>query len=197
MARDRARRPEATALRLFVALEVSDEAKAAAAEAVAGLRDRFPQARWTPPENQHVTLRFLGRTWPRLEGWVREEVAAAAGEIAPFGLRLDGLGVFRSPSRARVVWVGLADDPPGALAGAAATVEGRLAAEFPPEPRAFSPHLTLARSDPPLSLADEDLVATVRPVTWQVEHLVLFRSHLRRPAPRYEPLQRVALGLRG
>lgn len=197
MARDRARRPEAKALRLFVALEVPDEAKAAAAQAVADLRERFPRARWTPPENQHVTLRFLGRTWPRLEGWVREEVAAAAGEIAPFRLRLDGLGAFRSPAHARVVWVGLADDPPGALAEAAATVERRLVAEFPPESRAFSPHLTLAKSDPPLSLADEDLAATVRPAAWHVEHLVLFRSHLRRPAPRYEPLQRVPLGLRG
>lgn len=195
MARDRTKRPEAKALRLFVAVEVPDDAKVAAADAVADLRTRFPKARWAPPENQHVTLRFLGGTWPRLEPWVRERLIEAAASLPSFEVGLDGLGAFRSPSRARVVWVGLRDEPPGSLTAAAAAVDEALAAEFPPERRPFSAHLTLARSDPPLVLDPGDLERPVRPVTWRVERLVLFRSHLRRPAPRYEPLLEAPLGL--
>jgi 2'-5' RNA ligase len=196
MARDRAHRPRSKALRLFAAIEVPDDAKAAAAEAVADLRDRFPKARWAPPENQHVTVKFMGQTWPRLDGWVRERVGEATAGIEPFEVHLDGLGAFRSPRQARVVWVGLRDDPPGALTDLAAAVDRSLAAEFAPERRAFSAHLTLARSDPPLALEAADLGLAVRPVVWRVDRLVLFRSHLQRPAPRYEVLQTFPLGLR-
>jgi 2'-5' RNA ligase len=195
MAHDRSTRPQAKALRLFVAVEVPDAAKAAAADAVAGLRERFPKARWTPPENQHVTLAFLGRTWPRLEAWVRERIAEAATGLAPFEVRLDTLGAFRAPSRARVVWVGLHDEPPGALEGAAAAVQGALESEFPRDRRPFSAHLTLARSDPPLTLTEEDLAVPVRSIAWRVDRVILFRSHLQRPAPRYEALQSFRLGL--
>ncbi len=195
MARDRSSRPEAKALRLFVAVEVPDAAKAAAADATAGLRERFPKARWAPPENQHVTLAFLGQTWPRLEGWVRERIAEAAEGLVAFEVRLDGLGAFRTPSRARVVWVGLHDEPSGALAGAASAVQGALESEFPRDRRPFSAHLTLARSDPPLTLTEGDLAVPVRPIAWRVDRVVLFRSHLQRPAPRYEALQSYSLGL--
>jgi RNA 2',3'-cyclic 3'-phosphodiesterase len=195
MARDRTKRPEAKALRLFVAIEVPDDAKAAAAEAVKDLRSRFPKARWASAENQHITLKFLGRTWPRLEPWVRERVVEAAASLAPFEVRLDGLGAFRSPARARVLWAGLLDEPPGSLAATATGVDGALAAEFPPERRPFSAHLTLARSDPPLVLDPSHLDVEVRRVSWRVERLVLFRSHLQRPAPRYEPLLVAPLGL--
>ena len=197
MARDRSRRPEAEALRLFVAIEVPDDAKVAAAEAVAPLRERFPKARWAPPENQHVTLKFLGQTWPRLEGWVRERVGEVAASAAPFEVVVDRLGAFRSPRSARVLWVGLLDDPPGSLADLAGRLDAALDAEFRPETRAFSAHLTLARSDPPLALEPSDLEATVDQVAWRVDHLALFRSHLQRPAPRYERLCTFPLGLHG
>ena len=197
MARERARRPEAKALRLFVAFEVPDEAKRAVADAIAPLRERFPKARWAPPENQHVTLKFLGQTWPRLQTWVQERLEEAASASAPFDVRLDRLGAFPSANRARVVWAGLADEPPGTTATVAAAVDLGLAKEFTPEKRAFSAHLTVARSDPPLALSDADLAAPIEPVSWRVDRVVLFRSHLQRPAPRYEPLRVFPLGLHG
>jgi 2'-5' RNA ligase len=184
-------------MRLFVAFEISEEARAAALDAVAPLRERFPRARWVPPENLHVTLKFLGEVYPRLERWVPERVETTAAGLAPFEVRLESLGAFRSPRSARVVWIGLGDDPDGAMRATADALAAALAKEYPPEKRPFAAHLTLARSDPPIALAPEDLEVDVAPVAWTVDHVVLFRSHLRRPAPRYEPLARVPLGLRG
>jgi 2'-5' RNA ligase len=180
-------------MRLFVAFEISEEARAAAVATVAPLRERFPKARWVPPENLHVTLKFLGEVYPRLEGWVPARVEEAAARLAPFGVRLEGLGAFRSPRSARVIWVGLADDPPGAMAVTAGALADALRREYPPEKRPFSAHLTMARSDPPLALAPEDLETEVPAVAWTVDHVVLFRSHLRRPAPVYEPIARYPL----
>jgi RNA 2',3'-cyclic 3'-phosphodiesterase len=193
MARDRASRPHAKALRLFVAFDVSAPAMDAVDGALAPWRDTFPRARWVPRRNWHVTLKFLGQTWPRLEPWVRGQVEAAAAANGPFDTALTGLGSFPSASRARVFWAGL-DDARGALARLAAALDDALAEEFAPEKRAYAPHLTVARSDPPVRLPEGFARTPVEPVRFRVRTVVLFRSHLQRPAPRYEPLAVVPLG---
>ena len=163
------------------------EATDAVAAAIEPWRIGFPDARWVPRENWHITVKFLGQTWPRLEGWVRERVGEAASSLGPVGTRLTGLGCFPSPGRARVLWAGI-DDRPGRLAEIALALDAALAREFKPETRAFSPHLTVARSDPPLRLPEAFGATALDPVAFRVERLTLYRSHLRRPAPRYDPL---------
>jgi len=193
MARDRASRPQARPVRLFVAIGVSDAARRAVADAIGPWRAAFPRARWVPDENWHVTLRFLGSTYPRLVEWVHGRTAEAAASVVPFETRLTGLGSFPSPGRARVLWAGF-DDRAGRMAEAAHALDAAFASEFTPETRAFSPHLTVARSDPPLRLPDGFAEMALEPVAFRVDRFVLFRSHLRRPAPRYEPLAEFPLG---
>ena len=65
--------------------------------------------------------------------------------------------------------------------------------EFAPEKRAFTPHLTLARFDPPAPLDPLEVAFESEP--FEIDRIVLFRSHLRRPAPVYEPLGIFPLGL--
>lgn len=187
MARDRASRPEAKSLRLFVAFEVPEEAQRAIDEAVAPLRERFPKARWVPTENRHVTLKFLGQTWPRLRGWVEEQVATVASHADPIATRLTTIGAFPSGRRARVLWAGL-EDGEGGLSGLATALDDALAKEFRPETRAFTAHCTVARSEPPLRLEEADLDLPLGSVSFTISRIALLRSHLRRPAPRYESL---------
>jgi 2'-5' RNA ligase len=192
MARDRAARPEAKPLRLFVAIEIPERAKAAVEEVLGPWRDEFPKARWVPRENWHVTMKFLGRTWPRLREWVPQRIEAAAGEVRSFRAGLAGLGSFPSRRRGRVLWAGLEDEG-GGLAHLATTLDEALGDEFPAETRRFHPHLTVARSEPPLSLPPAFAETGFAIEAWEVDHVVLFRSHLQRPAPRYEPLARFQL----
>ena len=193
MGRDRAARPEAKPLRLFVAVEIPEEARDAVEEAFAPWREQFPKARWAPRENWHVTLKFLGRTWPRLADWVPQQVEAAAKHVGAFRSRVTGVGGFPSARKARVVWAGL-DDEAGNMARLAVSLEAGLLEEFPAETRAFHPHLTVARSDPPVPLPPEFAETPLLSQDWEVDHVVLFRSHLRRPAPLYEPMGRFPLG---
>jgi 2'-5' RNA ligase len=81
------------------------------------------------------------------------------------------------------------------MAAIAQALDARLSKEFRVEARGFSPHLTIARSDPPLRLPPDFVDTVVEPVAFQVERLTLFRSHLQRPAPRYEPLEVMPLGV--
>jgi len=185
MARDRASRPEAKPLRLFVAVEVPEDARAGLAEAVAPLREQFPKARWVPSQNQHVTVKFLGSTYPRLVEWVSETVSGVADRHEPFTTRVEGLGAFPNGRKARVLWAGLLDAE-GRLERLAAGLDEALTREFAPEKRAFTPHLTVARFDPPVGV--EPLEIEFESAPFEIERIVLFRSHIRRPAPVYEPI---------
>ena len=149
MARDRASRPEAKPLRLFAAVEIPQEIRGALAEAVTPVRERFPKARWVPIQNQHVTVKFLGSTYPRLVEWVTATVWEVASRHAPFTTRVEGLGAFPNARRARVLWAGL-DDAGSAFGRLAADLDEALAKEFTPEKRAFTSHLTVARFEPPV-----------------------------------------------
>ena len=181
--------------RLFFAVSVPPLLLARLEEATSRLRDRWPQARWAPPANQHVTLRFLGWVEDEEVEPVRRAGAAAAESLEPAPVSLSGLGVFPSRARARVLWVGL-DDPAALLASAAATLAERLEPlGFAPEERAFRPHLTLARFRTPervrvelepLDLGDESL--------FEVAAIELFRSHLHPQGARYEVVAAFPLG---
>ncbi len=195
MARDRASRPEAKPLRLFVAVDVPDDVRETLRAAIAPWQERFPRGRWVPKENWHVTMKFLGSTWPRLVEWVTETVAEVAREQKPLESRLEGLGVFQSPRRARVLWGGLAD-PEGRFRELAGALDRGLSKEFDPERRPFTPHLTVARFDPPVQL-DPSEGGDPTSDAFPVDRLVLYCSHLQRPAPRYEPLGEFPLGPAG
>lgn len=170
--------------RLFVAIALPGDVRAEADRAIESLRPHIPHARWIAPENLHVTVAFVGET---ADGdRVVRAAAAAAGTSAPLALRLEGLGAFPSARRARVVWAGLSGEVP-ALASVAEALWDRLAGQgFTREVRPFAAHVTLARLREPAPVAVGDAVAG--PAAFTATGLGVYRSHLGRPAARYERL---------
>jgi 2'-5' RNA ligase len=191
MARDRASRPEARPLRLFVAIEIPSDVRDLVEEAVAPIRQTHPRAKWVPKQNQHVTLKFIGSTYPRLVDRVTEAIGDVATAWQPFETRVDGLGAFPSERRAAVLWAGL-DDAGGRMTELASALDTALAKEFAPEERAFTPHLTVARFRPPERLGE--LPTGLRSDVFTIDQVVLFRSQVRRPAPIYTPVGTFPLG---
>lgn len=178
-------------MRLFYAIAADEEAKAAAAQALARLRRAGADYRWVDPRDMHVTLSFLGEQpetrLPELEARLR----AAAAASAPFELVYGGVDAFESLADPRVVWVGLDEGREPMLA--LAELLGR------DEPRPFAPHLTLGRrrreTTPPefvAALRAEPRWSLRRPVA----RISLYAS---RPAPfghAYEILLEAELGAR-
>ncbi|MGZ5307347.1 MAG: RNA 2',3'-cyclic phosphodiesterase [Actinomycetota bacterium] len=181
------------AQRLFLAVEVPRSAERVVAAAIRPWSDAFPNARWLPPENWHVTLKFLGWTPARLAPWVEEIVGRIVGAHPPAPARVRGLGAFPSPRRARVLWAGI-DDPANALAALVADLEVGLAEEFRAEMRRFHPHLTVARSEPPLRMPEPFTDTPLASEPFVADRVVLFRSHLQGGCTTYEPLRTFALG---
>ncbi|MFL5737620.1 MAG: RNA 2',3'-cyclic phosphodiesterase [Actinomycetota bacterium] len=194
MAGDEASRSEDKPWRLFVATDVPEDVRSRLAERLRPLRDEHPELRWSPQENWHVTLKFLGAVRPRVVDDARAGVAAAATKTDPFTSKLLGPDAFPNARRARVLWVGLADPDQrfGALAGA---LDVALAAIVKPDERRFTPHLTVARARQPVAIGDELASrAGLESESFPVDRVVLYRSHLRRPAPLYEAVETFPLG---
>jgi len=106
-----------------------------------------PKAKWVRPENLHVTLKFLGTTEQDKLAAVREALAAIRSP-EPVTLGFRGLGFFPNGKRARVFWAGA--ESTANLRALAGDIDRRMhLLGYPLEERSFTPHLTLARFDPP------------------------------------------------
>ena len=172
-------------LRLFVAIDLPEAVRDSLRRLQDDLRRHdLAGLRWTRPEGVHLTLKFLGETpassVPAIEGALARAVTGAA----PFRLALGAPGTFGSRRGPRVVWVDVEGDLPP-LQRLQSAVERELAgAGFPPEQRAFSPHLTLARvpQPPPPGLAERlsrALEAAAAPRgEFPATEVVLMRSRL-------------------
>ena len=150
-----------------------------------------PEFRWVAPANLHLTIRFLGQ----VELAVAQAIADAveAEQPAAFDLQLDGIGTFKRGRLARVVWAGLVAGAEPA-AELARTVEAHsVAAGLEAEPRAFNPHLTLARARARDGAPLPDLGPLPSLAAWRADELVLYQSRLGRGGSVYEPLRRIRL----
>ena len=133
-------------VRCFVAVELPAEARRCIGALAAGLRETGVRGlRPVNPDGVHLTLKFLGDVSTSTVGEVSSALEAAAAAAQPFDLDLRGVGGFPDMRRPRVLWVGVGGDL-DALQRLYESVESALAPlGFPPEGRAFTPHLTLAR----------------------------------------------------
>ncbi|HEV8595576.1 MAG TPA: RNA 2',3'-cyclic phosphodiesterase [Thermoplasmata archaeon] len=108
------------------------------------LRDSGGQLKLVDLDLLHATLKFLGDTDEALVPEIVHVMETAVQGVAPVRVTLHGTGVFPSPSRITVVWVGL--EGADALAGIAAKLNAGLPElGFPPENRRWLPHVTIAR----------------------------------------------------
>jgi RNA 2',3'-cyclic 3'-phosphodiesterase len=180
--------------RMFVALDLPPEARAALAswrdELVDGRRDLRP----VRPEALHVTLVFLG--WQ--DESAAESIAAAAFEAgaALSAPRLRAGEVRPLPPRSPRLFALDLEDEDGRASAVQGAVSDALEAGrwYRPEKRPFWPHITLARVK-----RGERRVAPLpdRPAppgeAFDAGELTLYRSTLRPQGALYEPLARTTL----
>ena len=134
-------------MRLFVALDVPEHVGAAIAGLSAKLRLTCPSARWVRIEGAHVTLKFIGEVSAERADEIKAALATVLFSTA-VPIHFTGVGFFPNDRRPRVLWAGV--EASAELAALAVAVDSALGSlGFAPETRAFSPHLTLARFDPP------------------------------------------------
>ena len=151
-------------MRLFIAIQLSDGMRAALGEVQDDLYRQGVRGNYTPAENLHLTLAFIG------EYGDPERVLDVIRSVpfAPFELRLEGIGAFGD-----LWWVGL--ERSEALQNYVRKLRRALAeADIPFDRKRFTPHITLLRR------ANADMARlrgiTVERVGITVDHPSLIRS---------------------
>jgi 2'-5' RNA ligase len=131
-------------VRLFLAINLPVETRREIARACAPLRESAPELSWVREPLVHLTLKFLGeQPAERLEE-IQGAVAGVAARHRELLMVLGGFGAFPNFRRARVVWLGVAQEPRLELLHHDIEMAcGQLGVET--EARPFRPHLTLAR----------------------------------------------------
>ena len=141
-------------MRLFIAINFSDEIKTTLLGAVRELKSQAISGNFTRPENLHLTLAFIGET---------DNVAAVRKVLdnineSSFDMTVKGSGNFGN-----LFWVGIENNPK--LKNLAEEIKRDLReCGFEIEDKAFKPHITLARqleTNVPISLNVEEKSMTV------------------------------------
>jgi 2'-5' RNA ligase len=159
-------------IRLFVGLELPEDIRLA----LSGICGGVPGADWTPGENLHLTLRFVGDITESDADDVHDALLRVR---APgFGLTLAGVGHFSTGDELRVLWAGVERN--AALAQLQRNIESALVRMgLAPETRRFHPHVTLARcAGVPAQRAQAFLAhnALFRAGPFEVDRFTLFSS---------------------
>jgi 2'-5' RNA ligase len=146
----------------------------------------------------HVTLKFVGEVSDAKVQEIKSALATVKAE--PFNVSFAGAGFFPTPRSPRVFWIGV--EGGDALAGLAAVIDRAThKLGIAREDRAYSPHLTLARSG-----TGSGAGQALRPLqhllqaeaalhfgTMTAREFFLYRSELQRGGARYSKLERFGL----
>jgi 2'-5' RNA ligase len=134
-------------MRLFVAIELDDDARAALDAEQHRIRDALGDSggpSWLRPERMHLTLVFIGEVdQPQLVD-IRRAVEAPI-DAAPFVMSIGGVGVFPPAGAPRVGWVAALEGAKSVVAVQETIADRLRGLGIELEARPFHPHVTLVR----------------------------------------------------
>ena len=103
---------------------------------------------WVPPQNMHVTLRFLGPITEPMIALLKDRVSMLTRRLAPIDFSVQNLGFFPDADQPRVLYAGI-DDATTALQSLYRDISDVLSQTgFQAEERPYVPHVTVARLSP-------------------------------------------------
>jgi 2'-5' RNA ligase len=180
---------QAQGARLFVALEVSEDVMVC----LSSLQSSFPDLKWTPASNLHLTLRFIGLV-PQA-GIELTQQSLRHVKSHSFRLIVAGLGLFLRKTGG-ILWAGVNKEP--ALLQLKQQVDEALcvSAGLSLQNESFSPHFTLSRLKKSASPALKTQVtaeAATQFGEFSVTSFTLFRSLLRPTGAIHESVEKYPL----
>ncbi len=175
--------------RLFVGIDPPEAIKDQLVDLMGGVAG----ARWQSDAQLHLTLRFIGE----VDRHQANDVAAALASLhSPrFELRLAGAGTFDRRGQVNALWAGVTPHQP--LRDLHKKVDQAVVrAAVPPEPRAYHPHITLARINRETGPIDGFVSqhGGLSSAPFAVDDFCLYESQLSRDGSIYTIVERYPLG---
>jgi len=173
-------------VRLFIAIELLTHVREGLAAWQDLLRRSIRQrVSWTPPQNLHVTLKFIGE----MEESNVQSIANALFGVslnAPIPVSIEGLIRLPPHGRTRVIGARMVD-----ATGALVELHKKIEAALEPlgierEARPYRPHVTLGRVRPPASIRIENVKLPEVGFHFDVHEFLLMRSTLSPDGSKYD-----------
>lgn len=181
-------------IRSFLAIKLDDLLIQDANGFVTKIQSHYPQFRFIPPNNWHLTLHFLGSISAQEVDTLIKVLPEMASKMKPFSISLKGLGGFPGEKKSRILWIGVSDKTNRLMHLKETLDQVLIKMKFPIETRPYHPHITIARArNPaicPISGAEKNIEFAHN--SW-VEKITLFRSDLSSQGPQYTPLSEFLL----
>lgn len=179
-------------IRAFIAIEIDREIQNSLGNLINQInKTSLGSVKWTPSQNIHLTLKFLGdvETWELTT--INQLVRNVANQAQSFNAVITNLGAFPTLNNPRIIWIGL--EAPQILFLLARTIEDSARSlGFDSEERSFTPHLTLGRVRPGITKVQQDqLAGTLRSISLlkydqiQINSITLFQSILKPGGAEY------------
>jgi len=156
--------------------------------------------RWTPFDQLHLTLEFLGNIDGSKVRQLAFELGVTGETFWPFTLTVESIGAFASIRNPRVLWTGIKGDVEALLAlqtNVRSVVCQYVAEE---ETRAYRPHVTLGRVRPTNRRDLRKVSVALASVTnrtfgsWRVDEFALMQSQLSPQGSQHSTLATFRLG---
>lgn len=169
--------------RLFVGIQLPQEYSDTLAEYINHNKERTPWLAWTPVDNLHITLLFIGEVATEKIAVVEQLLASVADAVKPLELTIRRVDYTPPDARSRMVWLYLNESAAfndlGREVLQAVNDSTGLSMSFYRTDVCISPHVTLARfrADAviPKKLPSWD-VTGIEGKLVSVKELVLFES---------------------
>jgi RNA 2',3'-cyclic 3'-phosphodiesterase len=183
-------------IRAFIGIDPDDETR----ERLAKIQrdslkmDQFSSVKVVDPRTVHITLNFLGNITPFELAAIREALSSIS--FHPFCVTLDGISVFPSVKKMRIIHVGLNESEDlKALHGLIVkALEEKHASD-----RKFDPHITLGRVKRAIPAELKQLATIIAPLStsyigrFNVSSFQLKKSTLTPKGPIYDTLEEFLL----
>jgi 2'-5' RNA ligase len=185
-------------IRTFIAVDVSEAVRRRAARLIELLRAGGGEVKWVEPQNMHLTLQFLGDVAQADVPPVCQAVERAVAGFPPCQISLLGAGAFPHPGRPSTIWIGVAEGAKELAAVQRAVQRALKPLGFPPERRAFHPHLTIGRirrAGPAAHGLSQSLreQQSFDAGSTTIDQVVVYASYLDRAGPTYQAMSRITL----
>ena len=186
-------------IRSFISVPITSQISSSAKRIIQKLKPLDSGIKWVPLDNLHLTLKFLGEVDNTEVHDVCKCIRRVTDSVDPFELQFAGTGAFPNSDRPRILYAGVAD-PSGELVRMVTGLERELAdLGFKPEPRDYTPHLTLGRTRSNSGRAGDALIAEMRQLgdvelgEMVVEQVQLMASFLDKAGPTYQVMDTIDL----
>lgn len=183
-------------MRIFSGIKIEDEIVNEIKKLLNTIEKHKDRIRIVPPKNLHLTLRFLGNINEEKYARFSEKLSILCSKLEVFQINIAGLGFFPHKNKARVIWVGVEDNP-NLMKVYLATEDAAHEIGLPPENK-FKGHITVGRIKNflPSEIINE-IERKFRDCFWgkmMVKKITIFESVLHPEGSEYRELLNIPMG---